>query len=286
MGGLHSGVSSVEQTPVTVAEIQSAVACEFKYALDDIKGSARTTIASWSAVVELSLIAKDTHNVVPGLGSLTTKVGDASLTATSPTATFDGNVEDKNTLAYVAKISDQASHMTCAPEGSAAASNGLGLADLLTGTGQILNSGGKITSSSSIITNTGIGPTDGTVIVAGTTLPVAAAQEKIPTVKFVRTFTVSRKVGGGLSFKVGDISLSVTGSGNGRDRTNNTITVTMGASSAKLSPADRADLSDAVGDDGEISLEQSIIEQRKAQLNALRDLTPKDVIVVNPAASP
>lgn len=284
--GFDSGTSSVDDTPVTVAEVQRAVACEFSYALSGPDGEGRQAIASWSALVELSLGVKDSHNVVSGLGSMTAKVGNGTLAATSPSMTFDGYVEDKNTLAYVTKIAGKARNSTCPRQGSPLASNGLGLAELLAGTVQIIDSGGEITSSSSIITSAGIGPSSGAVVLAGTVLPVATVQEKIPTVKFERSFTVSRKAGGGLSFKVGDISLSLTGSGIGRERKDNKITVTMGMSSAPLSSTEQADLSGPIEPGGVQTLQGSIFEQRTKQLDALRGLTPNEVIVVNPAAVP
>lgn len=289
--GLNNPDNRVSRTPVTVAEIQRAVACEFNYALRHSDGAGRQALLGWSAVVELTLAAKDTHNITPGLGQMSAKVGNATIATGSPapSMTFDGYVEDKNTLAYVARIEDQARGSTCPVEGSALASTGLELADLLVGTAQVISSGGRITSSNSIITNAGIGPVDGALVSAGTVLPVATVAEDIPTVKYERWFTVSRKAGGGLSFKVGSVSLSLTGSAIGRERKDNKIVVTMGASRGKLSPSQMADLADfptSGAVDGEISLEDSILIQRRRQLDALRGLTPNEVIVVVPPAAP
>lgn len=283
----HSG--RVAEVPVTVAEVQRAIACEFFYALQDTSGAGHDDIKGWSAVVELTLIAKDTATITPGLGKVSAKVGNVTLatTASLPQMVFDGSVEDQNVLTYVAAIEKQASSASCPAQDSPAASSGLELAELLVGTAQVINSGGKITSSTSIITRAGIGPAQGSVINAGAVFPaLAAVQEKIPTVKYERSFTVSRKAGGGLSFTVGDVSLTLTGSSVGRDRSKNKITVTMGPSSGTLRSDEQADLSDEPGEGGTISLEDSIFDQRKQEIELLRGLVPNEVIVVTPPAGP
>lgn len=287
-GGIRSHASHVAGVPVTVAEVQRAVACEFAYALMNSEGDGRDVIASWSAVVELTLIAKDTATVTPGLGKLSGTVGDltVSTTATLPSMTFDGHVEDQNILTYVARIEDQAAGASCPPQGSPAASSGLELADLLIGTSQVINSGGRIASSTSIITSRGIGPVEGAVVNAGTVIPVAAVRESIPTVKFERGFTVSRKAGGGLSFEVGDYSMTLTGSNMGRARTNNKIVVTMGASQGTLRRTGDEELDAAVDPGAPISLEDSIFQHRRDEIDLLRGLVPNEVIVVTPPAGP
>lgn len=291
---LHSHSSRIPDLPVTVAEIQRAVACEFAYAINSTEGEGRTALRSWGAVVELTLIAKDTANITPGMGALSAKVGNTTIstTATPPAMTFDGFREDKNTLTYFAPIEKQAKSAQCPDQYSPEASTGLELASLLVGTAQVINSGGSITSSASSITTLGIGPSaTGAVVSAGTVFPVTtgAVRETIPTVKYERNFTVSRKLGGGLSFKVGDVSLSLSASGTGRERTNNKILISMGAQSVTVKKStDQADLEGDVGPAaGEtISLQESILRQREKELQLLQGLLPKEVIVVNPPAGP
>lgn len=287
-GGLHdlAKKESASGTPVTVAEIQRAIGCEFQYALSDSQGSGRDVIRKWSAVIELSLSARDTYTVVPGLGQVSAKVGNATLSTTSPSPsmTLDGYTEDRNTMTYVTTIADQADKSTCPEQGSLNASDGLGLSDLLVGTSQVLNSGGRIAASSSVITSAGVGPVNGAVVSAGTVFPVATVKEAIPTVKYDRSFTVSRKAGGGLSFKVGDISLSLTASSTGRERKDNKITVTMGPATGKLTSRDQADIDGTLTVGDTISLEDSIFLQRQAQIDALKGITPDQVVVVNQAA--
>lgn len=278
--------------PVTVAEIQQAVACEFRYALDATQGDGKAALRKWSAVVELSLNAKDSHNIVSGLGSMSAKVGNATIAtaSTPPSGTLDGSVTDKNTLAYLVEIDKQAERAVCAHKGSPQASSGLELAELLIGTAQVINGGGSITSSSSMITNLGVGPSPGASVVSGTVVPAAAAvRELIPTVKYERTFSVSRKVGGGLTFKIGEVSLALSASGVGRERKDNTITITMGKSSATVKVAGQDGLSDLSGTAPipvTISLEDSIFLHRQEELEALRGLTPKEVIFITPPVAP
>lgn len=290
---LSSQSARMPDLPVTVAEIQRAVACEFAYALDTTDGDGRKALRTWGAVVELTLIAKDTVNITPGMGALSAKVGNATIstTATTPGMVFDGSREDKNTLTYVGPIEKQARTAQCPDRYAPDASTGLELAELLIGTAQVINSGGSITSSAAGITAVGIGPSGtGAVVSAGTVFPVAtgAVREDIPTVKYERTFTVSRKLGGGLSFKVGDLSLSLSASATGRDRTNNKIVISMGPQSVTKTSTDQADLEGDVGAAASetISLEESILRQREKELELLRGLLPKEVIVVNPPAGP
>jgi hypothetical protein len=286
--GLRSHASRLSEIPVTVAEVQRAVACEFAYALQNSSGDGRDIVGSWSAVVELTLIAKDTATIAPGLGQMSGTIGSATIstTGTLPSMALTGNVEDKNVLTYVGGIEKQARSAHCPAQNSPLASSGLELAELLIGTSQVINSGGRIASSASIITVAGIGPHQDAVISAGTVFPVAV-QEKIPTVKYERSFTVSRKAGGGLSFKVGDVSLTLTGSSIGRDRSENTIKVTMGASSRTLRSTDQADRDEPVEAGSEtISLEDSVFQQREEAIKLLQGLIPNEVIVVTPPAEP
>ena len=286
--GLHSQINRVAAVPVTVSEIQRAIACEFQYALQASNGLGREVIGSWSAVVELTLIAKDTSTVTPGLGQMSGKFGNATISTASPlpSMTFDSQVEDQNVLTYVAGIEGQASSASCPAQDSPLASSGLELADLLVGTVQILNSGGSITSSASVITRAGVGPVEGSIISSGTVYPLAAVKEAIPTVKYERGFTVSRKAVGGLSFKVGDVSLTLTGTAVGRDRSKNIIKVTMGPSTGTRASTDQADLDGPIGDAQQISLEDSIFLQRQQEIELLRGLVPDEVIVITPSAAP
>jgi hypothetical protein len=273
---------------VTVAEVQRALACEFAYALEGTTGEGRRAVDNWGAFIELTLISKDLANITPGIGRFSSKVGNTTVatTATLPSMTFDGFVQDKNTIAYFVGVREHAADAACPPAHSELAASGLELADFIVGAAQVINSGGRIASSSSILTSAGLNPVAGAVITAGTVFPAAAVREVIPTIKYERVFTVSRKASGGLSFKVNDLELTLSGSNNGRERTNNMVTVTMGARSATITSADQADLDGRVADPGRISLEDSIFLHREDELNALRGVTPNEVIVVTPPAGP
>lgn len=276
---------------MTVAEVQRAIACEFAYAIEGTSGEGRRAINNWGALVELTLIVKDNANITPGMGQFSTKLGGATLatTATLPSMTFDGFVQDKNTMAYFVGLKEHAAGAACPPEDSEFAASGLELADFIEGAAQVINSGGRLASSSSLITSAGLNPAPGSVISSGTIFPAgsgASARELIPTIKYERTFTVSRKASGGLSFKVNDLTLTLTGSASGRERTNNTIFVTMGARSVEVPSSDQADLEGRVPEPARISLEDSIFLHREDELNALRGVTPNEVIVVTPPAGP
>jgi hypothetical protein len=259
-----AGSNHIPDIPVTVSEIQKALGCEFFYAFQNA-GPTGNPLAKWGAIIELNLGVKDHINIVPGVGALSAKVGNATLTSTAASATLDDQVTDKNALAYTVALSRFENAKDCPAEHSSDAASGLGLSDFLTGTVQILKSGGHLTSTT-ILTSAGIA-SNGTVIGPGTNLPgVVATKEQVPTIRYARTFSVSRKVGGGLSFQMGNVGLSLAGSGAERTRadTDNSITITMGALEV----------------DG-TKLIDSFWNQRSVDYDALRSVTPNSIVVVN-----
>lgn len=283
----------VPEVPVTVSEVQRAVACEFAYALDGTDGEAKKALGNWGAFVELMLVVKDGATLSPGVGQFSAKFGNTTVsTGTAlPGMTLSGSVQDKNTMAYFVGIKENAASAKCPPQDSTVASSGLELADFLLGAGLVINSGGRIASSGQIITSAGVNVPANAVVTSGTIFPtaVAAPRELIPTIKYERTFTVSRKAGGGLNFKVGDVTLTLTGSDAGRERKDNTLTITMGARSAEVIRDDGLEGVDTPSEPKEISLEDSIFQNREDQVNqynSLRGAAPNEVIIVNPPAGP
>jgi hypothetical protein len=267
-----AALTQIEPVPVTVAEIQRSIACEFAYALQNSSGEGQAAIRDWGALVELELGVKDTSNVIPGLGTINANVGDGQLTLSPSTLTLDRSVEDKNTLAYFVGLEQSANAATCPKQGSPAASSGLEVADLLTGVAEVISAGGSLTSTASVSAQ-GIAA-NGTLIGQGTTFPglTIVLKEKIPTIRYERTFTVGRKAGGGLTFAVPQVTMTIAGTGAGRERKDNKIKITMGALSEPSVEAA------SIG----TGLLDSIQENRDAQLKLLTELQPSEVIVVNP----
>lgn len=267
--GSHQGVPD---TPVTVSEIQRAIACEFAYAFQRTSGRGRDELEQWGAIVELKLGVKDSVNVIPGVGAFTGKVGNATLKTEPSALTLDSVKEQKNTMAYFVPIKAHGDSAVCPAQNSRTASSGLELADLLIGTAQVINSNGVITSTASLST-AGI-EVNGTLIGPGSQFPgFAVVPARIPTIRYQRTFKVTRKIGGGLTFEVGDVSLSLKGTGAERTRAleDNKIVITMGAMQAP-------ERDETAGSE----LEDSIWEQRRRELELYTLLTPNEVIVVNP----
>lgn len=266
-----AAVKQRDTVPVTVSEIQQSISCELHYAMQGSTGGGLEELKTWGAIVELTLSVKDKSNVVPGIGTLRAQVGDGTLTASPTTLTLDNDVEEKNTLAYFVRFESLRSPAECPRQGSAHASTGLELADLLIGVNNVVNSGGSITSATTAVA--GMIATNGTVIGPNTFLPgILSVPERIPTVRYERIFTISRKIGGGLTFQVPEVTLSLTGTGAERARTANKITVTMGT----LQPAAGANAG------ASNVLEESIWKQREEELQLLRDFTPSGVIIINP----
>lgn len=262
--------------PVTVSEIQRAIACEFAYAFAGTSGRGRDELEQWGAIIELKLGVKDTVNIVPGIGAMSGKVGDVKVTADPSSLTIDSAVEEKNALAYFVPLKAHADSAICPSQGGSGASSGLELADLLIGTAQVINSNGTITSTASL--STGGIDSNGTLIGPGSNFPgFSVVPARIPTVRYTRSFKVYRKVGGGLAFEVGDVTLSLKGTGADRTRAldDNKITITMGAMQEPQRDASQG-----------FELEASVWEQQLDELKLYRLLVPNEVIVINPPAAP
>ena len=210
------------------------------------------------------------------------------IVTVSPSTTNE--VGDADTISYATNLANSANMTDCPPQHSPLAATGLGLSDFLVGTARILDSGGEIFSTVAL--------TDPEKAIFGNLQVSAAAQlqlaltpEDIRTITYTRTFAITRKVGGGLTFKINDISLSLNGSGNGRTRAGNVITVKMGGPKPAPPPVARgnfalAPMGAAAPGGAADALQNSVLAQRKKQLDILKALPQNNVVVVNPPPGP
>lgn len=262
--------------PITVGEINNAFGCEFHYALQSSTGAGHTALENWGAIVELDLSVSDDMKIIPGIGALNANIGNATLTTQPASLTVANTVADTNAMAYFIPVSQYDTMPSCPAQGGHGASNGLELASFLEATAQVINAGGKITSTSTL-SSAGFA-SNGTSIGPGTILPglnLAAAPADIPTIHYGRTFTVSRSVGGGLSFQVQDISLTMNGSTASRTRDKNTISIIMGdlGTGTHLRAYDNND---------DNPLLRSIWKQRSQEVQNVKNLTDGQIVVVTP----
>lgn len=268
------GGDNLPPIPVTVSEVSRAIICDFSYAIQRTGGEG-SPLGTWGAFIEVKLGVKNSANVIPGLGTLNAKAGNASLTLKPSNLTIDDSVQDKNHLAYFMPLEGGESHSSCPKDGAPDAASGLGLADFLVGTVEIIRAGGKLQSTSS--SSDCLEPDaarlkalSADVSVAGSTPTLAATKEDIPTICYNGSFAISHTVGGGLTFQVADVSMSVLGSGatHARAAADNIITIAMG----DMVP-------DTAGDN---SLVESIWKRRTQDVEVNNALRPNNVIIINP----
>ncbi len=232
--------------PVSVAQVITAIQCELASIYSGGAGEA-SVLMSWVARTKLQLNIDESTNIAPGL-TLTPKLASATMTlpgsggfsdVVSRDATLDFNTALWDLDPETEAGADLAAR--CPEPGSAIASTGLGLADWLT------NISSAISASS----------------------PAAA----VTNVSYVASFTVTRSVTGGITFKTAMIDAKINPSTASRTRAN-ILTITFAR-----------DPSRGAGDADALLAPDLLNEQLDRQMEELTKepgitLVPGDVLVV------
>ena len=163
-----------QQSAISPAEIHDAVQCEIAYAIEN-PSSGASAFADWVAAIQLEITLTDSIGMKPGL-NFTGSLGKAEYKV--PASLDYSDVRKGHAILAYDALTLTDAHGGCPERGSGASAKGLGLAEWLERAGDTMtfaNSDG------------------GTLTKFGYTM----------------TFSVTRSVGGGLTFKTDHVSVSL-----------------------------------------------------------------------------